>query len=76
MDVVQERPVEASDELKLSENDLDGDVFLKNLLFGENECRKSPQDVVVTDVTSGVITVTIKECSKCEGFFKKRDSVD
>jgi len=63
-------------QLKLSQNDIDGDFFLKNLLFGDNNCVQRPQDVVVTDVTSGVVTVTIKECVKTEGFFKKRDSVD
>lgn len=31
-------------------------------------------DVFVTDVTSGVVTVTIKECISMDGFFKKRDA--
>ncbi len=31
------------------------------------------EDVFITDVTSGVITVTIKESSTPDGFFKKRD---
>lgn len=30
------------------------------------------EDVFVTDVTSGVVTVTIKECTSPEGFFKSK----
>ena len=30
------------------------------------------EDVFITDITSGVVTVTIKECVSPEGFFKKR----
>ena len=32
------------------------------------------EDVFVTDITSGVITVTIKECTSPAGFFKSRDN--
>ncbi len=34
------------------------------------------EDIVVTDVTSGVITVTIKESVTPDGFFKKRSFLD
>lgn len=68
-----------NNENKIIKDDLveiDGDVYFKNLLDAMSECQKSSQDVFVTDVTSGVVTVTIKECCKTEGFFKKRDSLD
>ena len=32
------------------------------------------EDVFVTDITSGVITVTIKECTSPDGFFKSREN--
>ena len=35
----------------------------------------SYDDVVITDVTSGVVTVTIKECVSPDGFFRKRCSI-
>lgn len=33
------------------------------------------EDVFVTDITSGLVTVTIKESNTPEGFFKRRDGV-
>ena len=29
-------------------------------------------DIFITDITSGFVTVTIKECASAEGFFKTR----
>ena len=34
------------------------------------------EDVFITDVTSGIVTVTIKECVSPEGFFKKRQQME
>jgi hypothetical protein len=41
----------------------------------EEDCRTNASaldDVVITDVTCGLVTVTIKECYTPEGFFKPR----
>lgn len=40
------------------------------------ECNKNMKiftdDIFITDITSGFVTVTIKECTSAEGFFKNR----
>jgi hypothetical protein len=48
-----------------AESDLSGKTYLTTTQIGD--------DIVVTDVTSGIVTVTIKECTSSEGFFKKRE---
>lgn len=48
---------------------LDDRLDISNLIEGHGE------DVFITDVTSGNMTVTIKECLSAEGFFKKRETL-
>ncbi|RNA18069.1 chromobox 2 [Brachionus plicatilis] len=48
--------------------DSDADSF--NTFFTTH----TTEDVVITDITSGVVTVTIKECISPDGFFKRRDT--
>lgn len=38
------------------------------------DLSKQSDDILVTDITSGLVTVTIKESNSPEGFFRKRDN--
>uniref|UniRef100_A0AAR2J3A2 Chromo domain-containing protein n=1 Tax=Pygocentrus nattereri TaxID=42514 RepID=A0AAR2J3A2_PYGNA len=51
------------------ENILDSRLFAA---FEESPCFSSVEKVIVTDVTTNFLTVTIKESSTDEGFFKDK----
>lgn len=58
------------EEKKISKNRKDSDTDSFNTFFTTH----TTEDVVITDITSGVVTVTIKECISPDGFFKQRDT--
>lgn len=59
----------------LDPDEFDACVTLNEKLDISDLIEGKGEDVFVTDVTSGQVTVTIKECLSAEGFFKKRDTL-
>ena len=66
-DLTDEEEIEDKNSCK-NRQDSDTDSF--NTFFTTH----TTEDVVITDITSGVVTVTIKECISPDGFFKRRDT--
>lgn len=64
------------EEKAAGEEDYDESTSSAGSFFSANTfmtCSQNGDDVTITSVTSGVVTVTIKESVSPDGFFKKRD---
>ncbi len=53
-------------------NNRNEDVKRNNKSIEEENRKIFADDIFITDITSGFVTVTIKECTSTEGFFKTR----
>ena len=63
---LQQKVIESQKETEFNEELIESlsKCYIPKDNIGDNVC--------ITDVTSGVVTVTIKECLTSEGFFKNR----
>lgn len=64
------------DEIDYDEDDDDESISTDGSFFSsktfQTSCTQNGDDITITSVTSGVVTVTIKECVTPDGFFKNR----
>jgi hypothetical protein len=71
------RIIASDDELKetttsSSKNNRNEDFKRNNKSIEEENRKIFADDIFITDITSGFVTVTIKESTSTEGFFKTR----